>query len=163
MIDHETGELVVPTHCQSGHELTARTTHIGLTSRARGSSSPSHWTCVRCARLDLWHAHYDRHTNPAQRGKPIPPEEITETRYQRQNGWMVREGRNIGQPAPWTEYVRFASGWGYDREDPTPDVRQAIREAAEKSEREKAAERARREREKANADLLALCRGRGAA
>ncbi len=118
---------------------------------------------MRCVRLDLWCAHYDHHNNPSERGKPIPPEEITETRYQRQVGWMVREGRNVGQPAQWTERLHFASGWGYDREDPTPELRQAIREAAEQTERDRAASRIRSEREKANADLLALCRGRGAA
>ncbi|MGF7124308.1 hypothetical protein [Rhodococcus sp. BE178] len=154
MIDHETGELIVPDYCPRGHELTARTTHI-----TTASGRPTGWTCVRCIRLDLWRAHYDHHTNPAERGKSIPPEELAETRYQRQNVKYVRDS----DPSAWTERVHFASGWGYDREDPTPEIRQAIREAAEQAERDRAAERARCEREKANADLLALCRGEGAA
>lgn len=40
---------------------------------------------------------------------------LAEGRFVRQAGWRHRD-----TPAPWTNRVRFASGWGFDREDPTP-------------------------------------------
>ncbi|MBM4602813.1 hypothetical protein GS575_07330 [Rhodococcus hoagii] len=83
---------------------------------------------------------------------------LAETAFKRPAGLF-----DNGRPARWTERVHFASGWGYDRDDPTPEDRQAIRDAAERAERDREAEQARRERENANADLLALCRGWNAA
>ncbi|MBM4542406.1 hypothetical protein GS463_25850 [Rhodococcus hoagii] len=151
MINHETEMLTVPARCPRGHELTARTTTIGVSGRPH---APTYWSCVRCIRVACWRAHYDRHTDLAERGKPIPAEVLAETAFKRPAGWF-----DNGRPARWTERVSFASGWGYDRDDPTLEDRQAIRDAVERAERDREAEQARRDREKANADLLALCRG----
>lgn len=116
----------LPARCPRGHELTARTTTIAVTAGA--DSQPAGRTCVRCLRAACRQAHYDRHSDPVERGKALHADELAETRFTRQASW--RAGR---QAAGWTKRVHFVSGWGYDREDSTPEPR-ATRSASTSSQ-----------------------------
>ncbi|MGW4333765.1 hypothetical protein ACWEK5_13160 [Rhodococcus koreensis] len=148
-----TGSLTVPKRCARGHELTPRTTNIQTTA-----GEPCGWNCVRCLREAVWTAHYARHSDPKQRGRPIPAGVLAETAFTRQN---IR-GERSGGVAAWTSRVHFQSGWQYADEDPTPERRQEIREAREKANRDRDATRQQTEREDANrAALDALARVRG--
>lgn len=124
--------LHVPENCRYGHELTARTTHIGLTTGPNGKASqPVRWECLRCLRTDCYRAHHGR-------GTVVPEGVLDEGRFVRQpmNGrpqpagtaWPPH-GSQGGAPGWWTR-VQFASGWEYCNPDPIPELR-AEREAAE--------------------------------
>ncbi|WP_124396586.1 hypothetical protein [Rhodococcus wratislaviensis] len=128
--------LTVPERCsRRGHELTPRTTNIQTTA-----SEPSGWNCVRCLREDTWTAHYSRHSDPAQRGRPIPADVLAETAFERQKGARVRRG---GPLAPWTKRVHFESGRQYADPDPgaVPDPERVARQA-----RRRARSQAKRDR-----------------
>ncbi|WP_156517438.1 hypothetical protein [Rhodococcus sp. LB1] len=119
------GELTVPKRCVRGHELTPRTTNIQTSA-----NGPVGWSCVRCLREDTWTAHYARHSDPEQRGKPIPADVLAETAFERQKG--ARPSKH-GPLEPWTKRVHFKSGWQYADEDPTPERREARRLATERA------------------------------
>ncbi|RZK75251.1 MAG: hypothetical protein EOP28_00510 [Rhodococcus sp. (in: high G+C Gram-positive bacteria)] len=122
--------LTVPKRCARGHELTPRTTHIQTTA-----SAPSGWNCVRCTREDAWTAHYGRHSDPAQRGKPIPAELLAETAFERQKNGRVRKG---GPLSAWTKRVHFESGRQYADPDPgaVPDPEALARRARRRAARQ---------------------------
>ncbi|MFD9664615.1 hypothetical protein ACFWAY_23815 [Rhodococcus sp. NPDC059968] len=120
--------LTVPERCRRGHELTPRTTHVVTMRKGRidlATTEPVGWNCVRCLREDLWTAHYSRHSDPAQRGRPIPAELLAETAFERQkNAQLDKTG-----PSAWTERVHFESGRQYADPGSVPDPERVTRQA----------------------------------
>lgn len=144
---HETRQtLTVPAVCEYGHALVARTTHV-----LSYAGDPAGWRCVRCTRIAVYRAHYGADAQ-------IPSELLAETNYDRQ----ARIGSNAGQR--FATRVHFESGWGFQEDDPTPELRHELREQDRLDRERLAAERQRSAKRASNAEALeVLSRLRGAA
>jgi len=97
--------LTVPAECRRGHELTARTTWV-----ATAGSHAVGWECLRCLRVSLYKAHYGRRAE-------VPAELLDADRFSRQR--LTQQGKPMRALAK----VVFASGWGFEDPDPTPEPR----------------------------------------
>lgn len=113
--------------------------------------SPSGWRCVRCVRIGAYRAHYGTRVQ-------IPRELLAETSYNRQartggTAWKTFAGR-----------VHFESGWGFRDDDPTPELRHAIRDRERVEAERQESNRLRSVKRTSNAEALeVLARLRGAA